>query len=147
MAPFKDFIKIGNCWLDPSNSSTETGYLALLFDRMKVPELIKIRKDPHDTFKSRIIGDLKHVSLPSLGDIDLWYGTREKFDGFPCYFLLKDGKHYDSILRNFAFSRHDNAGNIVDITDEDIERICNLIDAHKEISDLGDYSLRRIIIE
>ena len=147
MVSYKDFKRIGKWYLDTSNSSTETGYKALLFDGTRLAKLIKISNNPHDAFKSRIIGDLKYVSLPSLGDIDMWYGTRKEENGFPGYFLLKDGKYYGSISSGFAFLRHDKEGNVVDIADEDIERICTLNDVHKEISDLGDYSLRRIIIE
>lgn len=117
MTSKKDFKKVGNCWLDSSMNSLETGYTALLFNQIRVAQIIKIDNDPFDSLENRIIGNLKHVSLPSLGDIDMWYGTRKKEGRFPCYFMLKNGKYYDSISSNFAFTRHDKAGNIIDMTE------------------------------
>lgn len=69
-------------------------------------------------------GWIEHISVESLGSIDMWGNDEAKLIGLePTIALTYKGKIYDVVCGNVVFLRHDDEGESISLTDDDIKFI------------------------
>lgn len=103
---------------------------ALTFDGIKLEEVNITAEDPYDFVRDWVGGFIENVPTLSLSNLDVWCNEEGKLIGLePTMLLTHKGEIYDIVCGKVCILAHDSEGNMVGLSDKNIERVKKVFDA------------------